>query len=32
MILWKNSKVIVRSNDGNIDFFDIVTGVLQGNI
>ena len=30
MILYKNTKVKVRSPDGDIDSFDIVTGVLQG--
>ena len=30
MILYKNTKVKVRSPDGDIDYFDIVAGVLQG--
>ena len=30
MILYKNTKVKVSSLDGDTDFFDIVTGVLQG--
>ena len=30
MMLYKNTKVKVRSPNGDIDFFDIVTGVLQG--
>ena len=30
MMLYKNTKVKVRSPDGNIDFFDIVAGVMQG--
>ena len=30
MILYKNTKVKVRSPDGDTDFFYIVTGVLQG--
>ena len=29
MILYKNTKTIVRSSDDNTDFFDIVTGVLE---
>ena len=28
--VYKNTKVKVRSRDGDIDFFDIVAGVLQG--
>ena len=31
MILYKNTKVKVRSPDGDSDYFDIVAGVLQGN-
>ena len=31
MMLYKNTKVKVRSPDGNTDYFDIVAGVLQGN-
>ena len=31
MMLYKNTKVKVHSLDGDIDFFDIVAGVLQGN-
>ena len=31
MMLYKNSKVKVFSLDGNIEFFDIVAGVLQEN-
>ena len=30
MMLYKNTKVKVRSPDGDTDFFDIVTSVLQG--
>ena len=30
MMLYKNTKVKVRSSDGDTDFFDIVAGVLQG--
>ena len=30
MMLYKNTKVKVRSPDGDTDFFDIVAGVLQG--
>ena len=30
MILYKNIKAIVRSPDGDTDFFDIVAGILQG--
>ena len=30
MLLYKNTKAIVRSPDGDTDFFDIVAGVLQG--
>ena len=30
MILYRNTKVEVRSPDGDIDYFDIVAGVLQG--
>ena len=30
MILYKNTKVKVRSQDGDTDNFDIVSGVLQG--
>ena len=30
MILYRNTKVKVHSPDGDIDFFDIVAGVLQG--
>ena len=30
IMLYKNTKVKVRSPDGDTDFFDIVTGVLQG--
>ena len=29
MMLYKNTKLKVRSPDGDTDFFDIVTGVLQ---
>ena len=32
MMLYKNTKVKVRSPDGDTDYFDIVAGVLQGNI
>ena len=32
VLLYKNTKATVCSPDGNIVFFDIVTGVLQGNI
>ena len=31
MMLYENTKVKVCSSDGDIDFFDIVAGVLQGN-
>ena len=30
MILYRNTKVKVRSPDGDTDYFDIVAGVLQG--
>ena len=30
-ILYRNTKVKVRSPDGDTEYFDIVTGVLQGN-
>ena len=30
MMLYKNTKVKVRSTDGDINLFDIVAGVLQG--
>ena len=30
MILFKNTKAMVHSSDGDTDFFDFVTGVLQG--
>ena len=30
MMLYKNTKVNIRSPDGDTDYFDIVTGVLQG--
>ena len=30
MILYKNTKVNVRSPDGHTDYFDIVAGVPQG--
>ena len=30
MILYKNTNVKVRSPDGDTDYFDIETGVLQG--
>ena len=30
MILYRNTKVKVRSPDGDIDYFDIVAGILQG--
>ena len=29
MMLYKNTKIKVRSPDGDTDFFDIVAGVLQ---
>ena len=32
MILYKNTKLKVRSPDGDTDDFDIVAGVLQGDI
>ena len=32
MMLYKNTKVKVRSADGDTDFFDIVVGILQGDI
>ena len=31
MIFYRNTKVKVRSPDGDTEYFDIVTGVLQGN-
>ena len=31
MMLYKNTKVKVHSQDGDIDYFDIVAGVLRGN-
>ena len=30
MILYRNTKVKVRSADGDTEYFDIVAGVLQG--
>ena len=30
MILYRNTKVKVRSSDGDTDYFDMVAGVLQG--
>ena len=30
MILYRNTKIKVRSLDGDTDYFDIVAGVLQG--
>ena len=30
MMLYKNTKVKVRSPDGDTGFFDIIIGVLQG--
>ena len=30
MILYRNTKVKVRSPDGDTDYFDIAAGVLQG--
>ena len=30
MILFKNTKVKLRSPDGDTDFFDVVTGVMLG--
>ena len=30
MMLNRNTKVKVRSSDGDTDYFDIVAGVLQG--
>ena len=30
MILYRNTKVKVRSPDGDTDYFDIVAGILQG--
>ena len=32
MMLYKNTKVKVRSLDGDTNYFDIVAGVLQGDI
>ena len=32
MMLYKNTKVKVHSPDGDTDYFDIVVGVLQGDI
>ena len=31
MILYRNTKSLVRSPEGDTDFFDILAGVLQGN-
>ena len=30
MMLYKNTKVKIRSPDGDTDYFDIVAGVMQG--
>ena len=30
MMMYKNTKVKVRSSDGDTDYFDIAAGVLQG--
>ena len=30
MILYKNTKAMVHSADGDTDFFNIVAGILQG--
>ena len=30
MILYENKKAMIRSSEGDTDFFDIVSGVLQG--
>ena len=30
MILYRNTKVKVRSPDGDTDYFDIIAGILQG--
>ena len=30
MMLYKNTKTIVHSPDADIDFFDIVPGIFQG--
>ena len=30
MMLYRNTQVKVRSPDGDTDYFDIVTGILQG--
>ena len=32
MVLYRNTKVKVRSPDGDTDYFDIVAGVMQGDI
>ena len=32
MMLYKNTKVKVRSPDGDTDYFDIIASVLQGDI
>ena len=32
MVLYKNTKVNIRSLDGDTDYFDIIAGVLQGEI
>ena len=32
MILYRNTKVKIRSPDGDTDYFDIVADVLQGDI
>ena len=30
MILYKNTKAMVHSSNGNTDFFDIISGAVQG--
>ena len=32
MMIYRNTKVKLRSPDGDTDYFDIVAGVLQGDI
>ncbi len=32
MMFYKNTKANIRLHDGDIDFFDIVAGIFQGNI
>ena len=32
LMVYKNTKVIIQSPEGDIDYFDIVAGLLQGDI